>query len=641
MEDGDPLTAPSTDPPAAKLTVLNVVDASEGRDPWSEGVELPAIDYDEVNAKIDSGERDRYAPARDIAALPTEPPSVAHPMFGMPAIPAKFQEIYPYQWQAVLDLNEAFDEMSGEVRVVILDAPTGTGKTLIGDLFRRIRSNKQPTPYICTTKSLQEQIVRDFPFGKVIKGKANYRTINRPNLTTEDCDGSYEKGNDSCSWCPLMGECPYRVAKEIAAFAPLAVLNIAYYLAETQGFKSKFAGRSAVIIDEADTLESQIRSAVEVNLSPQARSLVGVKTMPKKTVVSDWVRWLENEMKPAVVVALKKARAQSSLFGRDPKELRQIRRLAKIQDDIARLLRRNDDGETTISEGWVMSGYRGKDALPKNTTLTFKPVRVKELARERLWSRGREFLLMSATPISPTQMAEELGLEPHEWRSVVVPSQFEPERRPITIRAQTTVTFKNREQSYPKITETLEQIMAEYPMVRILVHTVSYAVRAHFFYHIGSSRIVSYKEAWQRERALEEFLAKPNGVLLAPSFDRGVDLPNEDCQVIVIAKVPFPNLGDEQISERFHQKGGRTWYAVDTIRSIVQMTGRGMRHRDDWCDTYIIDGSIKRLLKDNERLFPEWWRDALIRDRNNPKYRHLVEAVDQRRKQGTGRGGDN
>jgi Rad3-related DNA helicase len=123
---------------------------------------------------------------------------------------------------------------------------------------------------------------------------------------------------------------------------------------------------------------------------------------------------------------------------------------------------------------------------------------------------------------------------------------------------------------------------------------------------------------------LDKFLSIEDAVLLAPSFERGIDLPEEDCQVIIIAKVPYPYLGDKQISARMRTRGGQTWYAVQTIRSIAQMTGRGMRSAGDWCDTYVLDAQFRRIYKDHKRLFPKWWRESLVLSMTNPKYRPLI-----------------
>jgi Rad3-related DNA helicase len=50
---------------------------------------------------------------------------------------------------------------------------------------------------------------------------------------------------------------------------------------------------------------------------------------------------------------------------------------------------------------------------------------------------------------------------------------------------------------------------------------------------------------------------------------------------------------------------------VQTIREIVQMTGRGVRSETDSCTTYIIDGAFGKLWTRNKSLFPSWWREAV------------------------------
>ena len=123
-----------------------------------------------------------------------------------------------------------------------------------------------------------------------------------------------------------------------------------------------------------------------------------------------------------------------------------------------------------------------------------------------------------------------------------------------------------------------------------------------------------YDSAQDRESKLDEFKsAAPGAVLVASSMDRGVDLPDDQCRVVVIMKTPFLNLGDKQISTRLHsdKKGGQLWYNVNAIRTLVQMTGRGMRSPEDYCQTYILDEQFGRLYRENKFLFPEWWRAAL------------------------------
>ena len=113
------------------------------------------------------------------------------------------------------------------------------------------------------------------------------------------------------------------------------------------------------------------------------------------------------------------------------------------------------------------------------------------------------------------------------------------------------------------------------------------------------------------KEAIAQFIQGKYRILLSPSIQRGIDLPDELCELIIVAKVPFPNLGDKQIAARTYALGGDLFYRIETIRSIVQMTGRGFRHKDDKCTSYILDSNFGQLYNRSTHLFPPWWKEAL------------------------------
>jgi len=92
----------------------------------------------------------------------------------------------------------------------------------------------------------------------------------------------------------------------------------------------------------------------------------------------------------------------------------------------------------------------------------------------------------------------------------------------------------------------------------------------------------------------------------------GVDLPDDQCRVIIIAKIPWPSLASKQISARLHSsKDGQHWYAHRTVSTLIQASGRAQRSPEDFCEVYILDAQFTRLYNDNRALFPEWWRKSL------------------------------
>lgn len=207
-----------------------------------------------------------------------------------------------------------------------------------------------------------------------------------------------------------------------------------------------------------------------------------------------------------------------------------------------------------------------------------------------------------------------------KWSGVSIASTFPISRRPIYIHAVTPMSRKDQNTAHPLMGEAVLKIASLHPDDKILVHTVSYALNKVIETYLENSehylRTITYHASGDKQRAIDRYLYTPASILLAPSLDRGIDLPGDDCRVIIVCKVPFPSLGDKQISTRLYSKGGQNWYAVRTIRSLVQMTGRGMRSADDYCVSYILDTNfINMVWKKNKNLLPTWWKDALVWNR--------------------------
>jgi len=610
---------------------------------------------------------------------PPVPQIIAHNPDDFP-LPDKFVEFRPDQWKGIIEVLEHLDDGK---KVVFVSAPTGSGKSLIAATVPQLLGT--PFIYTCTTLVLQDQVINEFEYAKVIKGRSNYRTLDDPDLTTEECtnekttlpacvrcpgwgagstwtlageeSGMYGTGMEGshCFHCHPVHACPYQIAKVEARYARMAVLNTSYLLAETNHLKdrSSFSGWPLVVIDEADTLEAELMRFIEVEISPARRRALGIGLPERKTVDSAWVDWVRDVVIPAIDRRLIDLPIKSpDLFGEPDQKTRKERKsLIRMRLRMKQLLAPPpgvdwepdpDDPDApppaSLSSGWVYTGYEEfddrKSRDESRITVKFKPITVRDYAREYLWANNQQFILMSATFISPEQMAYDLGLEEGEWAVVEIPSSFEPQRRPLVVKAETYVTEKTKASAYPILVNQLEEIMADHPNERILVHSNSYKLTKELFYEgrrreSGYGRMVTYMNAHEREQALNDYLDKPNAVLIAPSFDRGVDLQGDDCRVIVIAKVPYPYLGDKQVSARLYGTGrrGKMWYRVETIRSIVQMTGRGMRSKDDWVKTYILDKQFLKLYWENQKLFPQWWRQALVFDENDPKWRTVLREL--------------
>ncbi len=534
-------------------------------------------------------------------SLPTIP-TRDDPMWGLTPLPSFIHAIHPHQWQAVQEIVEAFK--SGK-RFVWLDAPTGSGKTLIAELVRRIMD--LDAAYVCSSKSLQDQFVHDYPYAMLLKGRSNYPTTDwpYPQYTAADCSKS-PNIPDSCTWCENSFKCPYEVAKRAALSSPLAVLNTAYFMAEAN-YVGGMSGRSLVIVDECDVLESTVMGFVEFVMSDRMLKTLKIKAPIKGAHKATIIEWIETVAIPAI----RSHTAQLALFADDSIQgTRQRKALRQAMEGLRVLARELPD------DNWIRD-------YQQDAPFTFKPIRVDAYAPSTLWRHGDKWLCMSATIISPDTLAESLGVSRDEWSLVRAPMTFPIENRRIVVAPVANMAHKKAATSRPALVLALQRIMDMHPTDRILVHTVSYDLTNYLSSELASDRILTYSGARDRDAVLARFRVQAGAVILAPSLDRGIDLRGDSCRVVVVAKIPFPSLGDSQIGARLHSPGGQTWYVVQTIRTLVQMTGRGVRDKEDWCVTYILDSQFtSNVWKKNRHLLPGWWVEAV--DKSFPVRKLMV-----------------
>ena len=527
----------------------------------------------------------------------------------MTQLPEGFTRLRPTQEAAIQEIVEAFTE--DDYDVVFLDAPTGAGKTLIGEMVRRELDAR--AMYVCSDKSLQKQFARDFPEAKVLMGRANYPTQSNPGATCADCTA--RNRDDSCLHCADGHEgCPYQIARDDALHADLAVTNTAYLLTEAN-YVGRFSGRELIIADEGDTLEDILMGFVEYRAPEHLVKKVGMASPKKgarKTTILDWLEEFAAECR---VLSESMPRNTSDQY----KEYRAVVGAADDATRVAKEIKRDIEARQADAEDngvWLRDyDWRRKDG--DDPGLILKPVTVNSHGTRNLWRHGQKWLIMSATIISPDEMVDSLGL-PLDWTTVTVPMSFPAENRPIILAPIANPTYKEMSEAIPKLAHAIEQIAEYHEGERILVHTVSYKMASDLERTLkGKSglrgrNIVTYQEGRQRDRALEQYMRRPDSIMLAPSMKRGIDLADDACRVQILAKCPFPALGDKQVSSRTHLPNGQMWYTVKTIRDIVQMTGRGVRHPEDYCTTYILDQQFARNLWSKwKRLFPAWWRDSV------------------------------
>ena len=483
----------------------------------------------------------------------------------------------------------------------LLDAPTGVGKSLIGIAAHKM--SKKQTIYITRTKQLQDQILNEFPETvKTVKGRENYACAKRPedfpSFTAAECSDT-EKNP-----CLLKDRCEYRIAKREALASPIVVLNSSYYLTEVNG-PAYFDGAELLIIDEVDSIEADLMGYIQFEVNGKQLERFNIAPPKEPNELQSWAEWL-TDTKPVInarITSLRNILEETDVKYWTPKELgmaKTLTRLERLRDKVNFL---NNEFNAT---NWIF-GYKEKE---KDWYCSFKPIMVDKYSSRFLWEHCRSVLGMSATIFTPRVVANNIGLE--DWEYLSLSSPFPVENRQIYYCSIANLTKKTMDGELPKLLQGVSNILDKYPEDKTLIHTVSYKIRDYLLENLRNGRIMTHSKEDRADKLMEFKQSLEPLVMLSPSFDRGVNLPNEECRVIIICKVPFPDLGDAQIEKRVKLRGGWQWYSVKAAQTLVQMSGRAVRSDEDYCSTYILDKQFGTFVKRVRYALPKWWLDAVV-----------------------------
>jgi len=531
-----------------------------------------------------------------------------------------FPERRGYQTRTMNLIMEAFSE---GYRYVFLQAPTGFGKSAVAVALSRMYG---PAYILVSTKSLQRQYVREKAFKTIeVKGRNNFPCLRNPRWA---CDRGDCRLGLACSHLPERGE-PVkkeffrRLAKSVKGFLWIRkgrricsyweqkcdgmnhrypVLNYDYFIHE-MNFAGDLGRRELVVCDEAHNLEGCLMRFINFSISDMDLRLINCRIPEKKRDMGSWIEEI-SEWQRLFILEFE-ASKESSRHATGERARNYIEKLDDLENKIDKLgfLSQElgeDPGNWTVTYEHIKAGRR----------VTFKPVFVRKWAGN-IFNHGRRFLLQSATIIDPDSIAGSLGLNSEECIYLEVPSVFDPARRPLFYRPRISMSWRRINDSLPLLARSVRELMDKYPDTKGVIHTHNYSpIQAYIRRHVKSDRLIFNQGPADRERAFSEFITslEPR-VLVTPSAYEGVDLKHDICRWQLIAKVPYPQLRDEQIRKRMNLDP--EWYQWLTILRLVQTYGRGMRDRDDWCDTYIFDTCFGRLFRQNMARFPAWFRESI------------------------------
>ncbi len=533
-------------------------------------------------------------------------------------------KIRSLQKTAIEEISKAWKD---GYRYVFLEAPTGFGKSAIAITLAR---QNHSAFILVSTKTLQEQYVREKK-NKTIKvsGRNNFQCIyygkgkrcdvgacvmgmdcdHRPRRFSEDIPMKYSKvanaGKDELYMLVETDMCHYWDQKCRGLNHGYPVMNYAYFLNETT-HAHDFSKRTLMVCDEAHSMEDELMRFIEFRVSDRDLAEINCRIPEGDVTVEEWIanlkEWrekLETEVK-YTDESLKKAKDKNESMEKTLKIKDIFKKIEKCEFISKEL---SDD-----HDNWIIDNERTGGV----GRVIFKPIFVRRWG-QKFFGMADRFLLQSATIIDAAAMADSLGLPEDECIFLRSGSEFVAEKRPVHYVPVGRMSRAGIEETLPILVEKIRELMEKYPDQKGVIHTHTYKIQEHIMKNIDSERLIANKsgDSDGRDMVIRRFIhsSRPM-VLVTPSAYEGMDFKDDICRWQVICKIPYPDLGDKQVKKRTELSG--SWYQWKTILRLVQTYGRGVRSKNDWCDTYIFDSNFQMLLQRNKELFPEWFTEAIV-----------------------------
>jgi Rad3-related DNA helicase len=514
----------------------------------------------------------------------------------------------PAQARLLAQLGDALAEAEDDPaapRVLAVEAPPGVGKSHLAMTLARWSGEA----YLLTSqKLLQDQYEREFGSElQVVKGQDTYRCERYPGLAVPTSQGLCRRPRGpQC-------RCPYARAKAAALAGPIFCTNTAYFATLRHWHGEHLPRRRLLVIDEAHNLEAQLVGATAVSFTlDQMREWFG-GPLPRRESA--------DEYRPLLAPHVERLQAQlasiaRALEARQPgegwldlppsrEELELLAEQHRLERGLAGLRYFVD----APNREWV--ARHGAEPAPR---LELLPLRVAELAPGLLWEAADVAVLSSAHLGRREALADCLGLAPEGIRVFAVDSPFALEQRPLVYRPVGRLSRATLAGLEPALIGEVAAILRAHAGDKGLVHAPSYAAARRLVQGVRetapdqASRLIPV-ESGERPQALDlhRRLQAPT-VLVSPSLREGVDLPDDFLRFQVIAKIPYPDLGDPWTAAR--RQHDPRWYALETAKALVQAYGRSCRHGEDYGTTYVLDGQFERFLALDRVLLPEWFLEA-------------------------------
>lgn len=518
-------------------------------------------------------------------------------------------------------IQKAIKALVNGTKHVIIDAPTGSGKSAIAltihAVMKRIHGEFRSC-IITSTIGLQKQYKEDYPDLLDIKSKTHYPCPKKANggYMSQDC--MKHVFGKQCN----KNSCPYIIARDAWIKSPdIKTTNSSFYVISPQAILpiTDDEKLDLTIIDECHEIDKVLIENTSIKFKigdnsykrlkqhwktfiPYYNEVVNIlDKLPKtkhftfKEFTEDQLLTLRDIHHESIRISLNFAKQAETMQNSESVGLKMASQEAMDLANNLDILLRPEFKSDYFK--WIIAQDESELKIVPLTTRSFR-------TEEVLFSKAHQHLHMSATICGIKEYTENLYINEKDYVFIETHNPIPLKNRPVDINRLMQV---NKDTDPKEITKLIDTIISEQSGNGV-IHTVSFKLANDILkYSKYKTRMMVSNN---REEILDRLECSNNTIVLSPSIETGYDFKGDLARWQIIAKLPFLNLGDLYTSSRLKISG--QWYSRETVLRLIQASGRVCRGVNDYGKTYIIDKNVIRLIESNLHLFPEWFLDSVF-----------------------------
>ena len=526
---------------------------------------------------------------------------------------------------------------------IVAELPTGVGKSSIA-LY--IATFKQA--YICTSdKMLQDQYdnmintwlsttttnVNDTNFTKVVclKGQDNYpcALTGLPFTTCTYQEQGYSFKQIAQKF-DCYKKCKYLQTRDKAIASQCAVFNYNYWLMQLHIARHSFEPRPITIFDECHKIDDILQNFMDIVVGPKfvqdctkAESFIaGTYTLEQQSTYVEHKDKVFADLKAIIDCAVQGApiettrqHIQQLVYDADNLYADLTDMLDKLAEKSAmmqlspfEIAFKNFASKTAQLCFGLSTIVEATEESPsdlivvlrqESNSVAFKCVNDRLLCSKLINTVAPQQVWMSATIGDIDEFAKLNCIE--NYKAYSLSSSFDFQKSPIyLVKPLISLSYANKVANLPKMLSAISKIMQRHPTHNGVIHTSTKEIARYIVNNMqaidpeSAARLVTYEATHEKKELVNMLRANTNHVIVAYSMTEGVSLDDDKCRFQIIAKLSWQSLADLVVKTKADNHP--EWYTMKVAQAVIQAVGRGVRHASDWCETYILDHSITRVL---------------------------------------------